>query len=215
MSGGWYSRPPIDEMMQADWYNAKQQLNPTAYSNLRKVAKASGFAPDKNPFSIELDTESDTRQHMRSLNEKNVAEFNRSVTEWANKVRSETRKNIKSLVKKDKNLSKSIKASYKFTKGELSAIGFSFRREGAWLFYGAGRGYGGDGSRTSWHDRHGNIRTANPNSLYKSGTGNRKAKDWFSPSVRAHIEELADIVANYDAAIVVNTFNILKPQENG
>lgn len=212
---GWYNRPPIDEMTQADWYNARYHMNENAYSNLRKVAKNAGVAPEKNPFSISLDTESDTRQHARSMNEKNVAEFNNAVQAWAGKVRSEAKKNIKALVKNDKNLSRSIKASYKFTKGELTAIGFSFRREGAWLFYGAGRGYGGDGSRTSWHDRHGNIRTVNPQSLYKSGTGNRKAKDWFTPSITAHIEELADIVANYDAAIVVNTFNILTPNNNG
>lgn len=215
MSSGWYNRPAVEEMTQADWYNAKQHMNKNSYANLRKVAKSAGLTQEKNPFSISLENESHTHQHMRALNAERVAEFNKAVTEWAAKVRAAAKSNIKALVKDDRNLSKSIKNSFRYNNGELTALGFSFRREGAWLFYGAGRGYGGDGSRTSWHDRHGNIRSVSPSSLYKAGSGARKAKDWFTPSVTANIEELADIVADYDASIVINTFNILSTTNNG
>ena len=209
MSTGWYSRPPIEDMTQADWFNAKKHLNGNAYNTLKKTAKKAGAGEAKNPFSISFESSSQTSQHVRSLNAQSVEEFNKNIKGWADKVRAQTRSNIKSLIDKDVSLSKSIKVSFKFQNGEISAVGISFKREGAWLFHGAGKGYGGDTGKSQWYDKHGNRKKATPESLYKSGTGKRKAKDWITPVINSNIEELAYLIAQYDCSIVINTYDLL------
>lgn len=208
MSAGWYNRPPLEEFTQADWYDAKRNLSPSAYGRLQGQAKKAGLIGNKDPFTAYLETPGETTQHMRSLNTEAVKSFNTTVQDWGRKVRSELRSSVKASVKKDTQLSSSIRVSYRLKRGELCAIGFSFAREGAWIHYGAGKGYGGDGSRTQWYDRNGNVRQANRDSLYKAGTGARKQINWFNPVIEANIEELADIVANYSSTIALNLSNI-------
>ena len=208
MSAGWYNRPPLEEFTRADWMTARTNMNDVAYKKLRSQASRAGLLTDISPFTASFDTESQTAVHMRSLRVARVEEFNKKVMTWGNKVRDELRRSVKSTVRRDRNLSKSIRVSYRLQKGELSAVGFNFIREGAWIHYGAGKGYGGDGSRTQWYDPYGKVRTARQDSLYKAGTGNRKAINWFNPVIERHIGELADIVAAYSSDITINLSNI-------
>lgn len=207
MSAGWYHQPPLEEFTRADWFRAKRNLNNAAYKRLVSRAKQAGLLENRNPFTAYLES-GETSQHMRSLNETAVKAFNGQVLAWGKLVQGELKRSVKAGVKKDKDLSASIRVSYQLKRGELSAIGFSFLREGAYIYHGAGRGYGGDGSRTQWYDKYGRMRKADADSLYKAGTGNRKQINWFNPVIDANIEELADIVADYSSTIALDLSNI-------
>ena len=87
---------------------------------------------------------------------------------------------------------------------EPHRIGFRFARHGVHLQRGAGRGYGGNiGSR--WFDRYGYIRSTDPRSLGKAGTGNRPERDWFNRTLDERLPFLEQIVSEYCADMTVNT----------
>lgn len=203
----WYRDKAIEDFTESDWHQAKKHMNANAYNKMRSLASRAGIAGQGDPFTATL-VSGETDQHIRSLDTAAVEDFNKKITDWGRKVQSQLRSSASGMVKNDRSLSKSIRCSFMSKRGELSAIGFSFVREGAWIHYGAGKNYAGDGSRTQWYDRHGIVRKARQDSLYKAGSGKRKPINWFNPVIEANISELADIVAEYSSTISLNLSHI-------
>ena len=137
MNGAWYHRPPLEEMTKADWSQAKKEMNPSAFRRISNIAQKGKITTTDEPFLAYLETESETSQFARSRDLQAVEEFNRRVIEWGGKVRAQLKSSARAMVKTDRELSKSIRVSYRLKRGELSAIGFSFAREGAWIYHGA------------------------------------------------------------------------------
>jgi hypothetical protein len=80
----------------------------------------------------------------------------------------------------------SLNAKYKMTGGSIRRIGFAFPRHMVFVHKGVGR----------------------ETPIGKVGTTNRKAKEWFVPVMDVKVEELADVIAETDADMVVNNFTI-------
>lgn len=155
---------------------------------------------------------SEVIKYQRGQDQEAVDKFNRDVQDWAKEVQGKLRSNVRAMVKKDNKLSSSIRPNFykdKTTK-EINRIGFSFRREGIYLHYGAGKGQGGfQGSK--WTDSYGTLQKTNPDSYGKMGTGARHSVDWFNTIIKKEIETLADIVAEYSADLIVDATRIYIP----
>src|SRR5438067_1895636 len=88
--------------------------------------------------------------------------------------------------------------------GETNRIWFGFPYYMVFVHKGAGRGYGGNGSRNGRHGivhqysrADGSKGQTSPASFGRMGTGKRQPKPWFNPVIEQQFPELADIVTNY------------------
>jgi hypothetical protein len=163
------------------------------------------------PFELDITSLSETGKYLRAQDAAKQEEFNKAVQLWAKDVSNKLKANVRSLIKKDVVLSKSIKPTFNYDKKygkEINRVGFSFRREGVYVHRGAGKGQGGFKGGSKWTDKYGKLKETNPASFYKMGKGNRKPVEWFNSVIDANIEALADIVANYSADMVVDAARI-------
>jgi hypothetical protein len=90
-------------------------------------------------------------------------------------------------------LQKSIKGRVKVRQNEPYAIAYQFLRYGAWLEKGAGKGAGGYKGST-WYDKNGNKKTANPLSKNKMGA-KRLAHPWFDETIQDRLPVLAHLIS--------------------
>jgi len=135
-------------------------------------------------------------------------QYNAKVRAWGKNVTRDLRSSARGMLTKSSLLVPSIKPRFSRNKsGEIVIVGFSLRREGVYAHHGAGRGYGGE-KGSKWIDRYGRSRETDPASLGKMGSGGRRARPWFNPVLAWHIEELADIAAEYSSKIVLDTTRI-------
>lgn len=158
------------------------------------------------PFELSLDSFDSDMKAIRLEYKSVTKEYNKDVSDWAEKQRMGLRSSVYRMVKNNIGLSESIEEKVYFNrKGgkEAQRIGFSFLREGIHLHKGAGRGQGGL-LGSSWIDRHGQRKTRAPESAGKMNSGNRKSKEWFDSVVDKRLPQLADIVGNYSATLQVN-----------
>ena len=162
------------------------------------------------PFELSLDCVSETAKYERAQDAERMDQFNKDVEAWAMHVTSLLRSNVRTMVKRDIGLSESIHPNIYYDRKyrkEAKRVGFSFLREGIYIHKGAGRGQGGYlGSK--WTDHYGKLKTTNPESLGKMGSGNRKPIEWFNPIVERELSALADIVAEYSADLQINATQI-------
>jgi len=160
------------------------------------------------PFQIDLISTDDERA-ARMENPERVKKFNADVRSWAKEASRSLKSSVSTMIDNDEELSKSINAKVSTAKREVSRIGFAFAREGIYTHKGAGVGQGGFKGGSKWINAKGETKSTNPNSFMKMGTGNRKPKHWFDPVIEQKIPQLADMVADYDATMVLNETSIL------
>jgi len=160
------------------------------------------------PFQIDL-INSDDERAARMEDPERVKKFNADVRSWAKDATRSLKSNVSAVIDNDEELSKSIKAKVSTYKREVSKVGFAFVREGIYAHKGAGAGYGGFKGGSKWINAKGETKTTNPKSFMKMGTGNRKQRQWFDPVIEQKIPQLADMVADYDATMVLNQTSIL------
>lgn len=179
-------------------------------SNLKKTQS---LLRDGLPFTISMKSINKELIRERSLDKERVAKFNKDVKAWTRRTTSKLKASVRSLVQKDISLSDSLTPAYYHyennKKSEITRIGFGVEREGIYIQKGAGRGHGGYvGSQ--WTDLYGKLKKTNPKSKGLMDTGNRRSINWLNSVMEKEIEELADIVAEYSADIIVDAtkFNI-------
>jgi len=159
------------------------------------------------PFIIGLDSVSEAGAYNRAKDTETLAAFHTQVEAWSKKATSALKSSVSALIENDIELSDSIRPNlYSNKYGEYNRIGFSFKREGIYVHQGAGRGFGGT-KGSKWIHK-GVVRTTNPESFGRMGSGGRTEKKWFDPTIKAMLPELADIVANYCADMAINIDSI-------
>jgi len=163
------------------------------------------------PFEFSIESFSESDKYTRRQDLVRVIKFNEDVMAWAKNTKAKLKMNIKSLVSQDRSLSRSLgyRVYYdrKYAK-EAQRIGFSFDREGVYLHKGARRGYGGT-KGSKWYTLKGEVRTTNPNSLFKMGTGNSPEIEWFNPIIEYEAPQLADLVSEYWVTLTVDKTKML------
>jgi hypothetical protein len=100
-----------------------------------------------------------------------------------------------------------IKAITRKREGLINKIKLQFKVSGIYREKGAGKGYGGS-KGSKWINAKGELKTTNPNSLNKQGTGNRQAAPWFNPVVEKFADELADELLTEFVEIAFNQIKI-------
>lgn len=100
-----------------------------------------------------------------------------------------------------------IKTATKKRDGLIYRISVRFKKTGVYSEKGAGRGYGGT-KGSKWLDANGNLKSTNPKSLGKQGTGRRKAKPWYNPVIEKFADDLANKVADEFVEVVFNNLKI-------
>lgn len=162
------------------------------------------------PFEISLQSLSEADKFQRQQNKDRLDQFNQDVKDWAQRVTKMLKSNVRSMVKRDHVLSKSIRPNFYYDRQyetEISRIGFSFAREGIWIHKGAGKGQGGFlGSK--WYNLRGELKSTSETSKGKMGNGNRQPIEWFDPIIEQMLPELADIVAEYSGSLQIDATSI-------
>ena len=100
-----------------------------------------------------------------------------------------------------------ITVSTRKSYGMVNRVSIKFKRTGIYSEKGAGRGYGGK-KGSKWKNAKGEIKSTNPRSLGKAGTGNRKAKPWFNPVVEQFADQLAEKLADEFVEVTINRLMI-------
>lgn len=209
---------PLEQFTLNDWLRASQELSPLNFGQLKKDARVIGIpipAPVRSFNSspiIKFDFSASTiAREVRISDSAALERFKKNIHDWCDHLMSDLRSNVSSmgLVSSKTNAVKLIDSFETYIKlddeyhVEPVRLGIRFARHGVFLHYGAGRGYGGHvGSR--WLDRLGYSHETNPESLGKMGTGNRSRKDWFNSILEWHMNELADIAADYSLDMAVD-----------
>lgn len=85
-------------------------------------------------------------------------------------------------------------------------ITFKFVRYGAFLEKGARKGYGGKVGSKFGDYKKGIIKSTNPKSLNKMGTGKSPAVPWTVPALEEQLPELADMVGDIYDRDILKTF---------
>ena len=164
---------------------------------------------------IQIEMMSEVERYNVARDPERAAAYNKEVEEWQKRLSSELRTKV---AVRSRRVAEELKPrSYKDEYGLINRLGFSFPRHGIWLHYGAGRGQGGwQGS--SWTKLKrvngveistGIVRHTDPNSINgRMGTGNREAFEWFDPTVRSRIDELAEIVTKYFDNMIIDATRI-------
>ena len=147
-----------------------------------------------------------------------VQEFNSGATKWGKNVHTTAKEHLNYLdvdsggSKVSHHLKENFRVNFHRQKeggvSRIWRIGFGFPPTGAYLHYGAGRGYGGSGE-SLWKDSKGILRSTNPESIGKMGTGNRRPKDWFNPAVESNLQKMDKIVGEYGDDLALNTAGLL------
>lgn len=213
-------RKSLDQFTIGDWLQAQKDLSTENFKKLRSLATKAGIeipaavrGANMNPRVLFDFNMSDVAREVRISDIAAVNKFKQDLEAWSDRLVSDLRASVSSMGlissrtsgynKLIDSFQSYIKLDDKY-KVEPVKVGVRFARHGVFLHYGAGRGYGGRiGSR--WIDRLGHTKETNKESLGKAGTGKRPIKDWFNPVLDSHIEELADIAANYCADMIVNS----------
>lgn len=206
-------RPSLDSFTIADWIEAQRSMTAGRFKQLKKVARTAGIeipaavrGRNVRPrITFEFDG-GETEQFQRIQDSERLKKFNDDVKQWGKDVEAALRESIRNNFGEGA-LHSSIESYVSMDKhyhAEARRVGFRFSRHGVHLHYGAGRGYGG-AKGSVWLDRLNYVRRTNPESLGKMGTGAREANDWFNPVLEQHLQQLADIAADYCLDMVVNT----------
>ena len=164
---------------------------------------------------IQIEMMSEVERYTMARDPERAASYNKEVEEWQKRLTSELRTKV---AVRSRRVAEELKPrSYKDEYGLINRLGFSFPRHGIWLHYGAGRGQGGwQGSSWTKLERvngveisTGIVRHTDPNSINgRMGTGNREAFEWFDPTVRSRIDELAEIVTKYFDNMIIDATRI-------
>lgn len=206
-------RPSLDSFTIADWIEAQRSMSDGRFKQLKKLARTAGIeipaavrGRNVRPrITFEFDG-GETEQFQRIQDSERLKKFNDDVKQWGKDVEAALRANVSTQFGTGV-LSAGIESYVAMDKhyhAEVRRVGFRFPRHGVHLHYGAGRGYGGT-QGSVWLDRLNYVRRTNPESLGKMGTGAREANDWFNPVLEQHLQQLADIAADYCLDMVVNT----------
>lgn len=164
---------------------------------------------------IQIEMMSEVERYAMARDPDRAASYNKEVEEWQKRLTSELRTKV---AVRSRRVAEELKPrSYKDEYGLINRLGFSFPRHGIWLHYGAGRGQGG-WTGSSWTKLErvngveistGIVRHTDPNSINgRMGTGNREAFEWFDPTVRSRIDELAEIVTKYFDNMIIDATRI-------
>jgi len=123
----------------------------------------------------------------------------------ANTLRSEI--SVQGIGSVSNRLRRSIKPKLGKKYGDINRISFGIQRYGIFLIKGAGRGYGGQ-KGSSWTNAEGErVRTAT-SSKGKMGTGKRKARDFWNPTLDRHLPIMAKRLADGTWEMTVKALNI-------
>lgn len=213
-----YNRPSIDQFTLNDWLQAQRELSANSFKQLKRLATVAGIpipAPvrgvNSKPRVLFDFNMSNTAREVRISDIAALNKFKRDLDEWCDHLLSDLRSSLSSMglvsSKNHDRLIDSLETYIKYDdvfKAEPVKIGIRFARHGVFLHYGAGRGYGGRVGST-WLDRLGYIKGTNPESLGKAGTGKRPQRNWFNSVLDYHVNELADIAANYCSDMIVDS----------
>lgn len=205
-----------------DWLRLRRELSFQEFSRMKQISWAC-FLPV--PYSLQKNSNSDPtivfeltpdNRLLQSRVEdlEALRKFRKDVARWcqdtelALKIAAPVHKSTRPYWEHEEHPLRSSIQSYVKNDDRFHAepqrIGFRFARHGVHLQRGAGRGYGGNiGSR--WFDRYGYIRSTDPRSLGKAGTGSRPERDWFNRTLDERLPYLQDIVSEYCADMTVNT----------
>lgn len=171
----------------------EQRMYSNKIRRKREEAGAHNFAPE-----LQIKFMSYAMAQQRSMDKERMQKFNEDVKAWANKVEGELKM---SAPRKHGVLQKSIKSNRSYKCGEISRVGFSMARHGAYIFQGAGRGYAGDGT-SMWYNTAGKRVSAHPFSIGR--LGGRPSIDWFNPVIRRNEAELVDIIHEYASELMID-----------
>lgn len=117
------------------------------------------------------------------INSIDFTDFNQGVKQVSKLMRIGAMGGIMNMSLRDKGtLLSSVKNYTREQEGIANRISLSFSRHGVFVEKGAGRGYGGSKGST-WYDSKGKRKTTNPQSFGKMGSGNRRKRPWFNPTV--------------------------------
>ncbi|MDU1906655.1 MAG: hypothetical protein E6772_17960 [Dysgonomonas sp.] len=159
------------------------------------------------PFKVSIESLSESDKFTRRQDLVRLNEYNDNVKDWGKNTSVKLKASVKSLIDRDLLLSDSIKPKVyydrKYAK-EANRVGFTFVREGVYVHKGAGRGKGGT-KGSKWFNLKGERMSTNPDSLFKMGTGSRQPKEWFDPVVEQELLQLADLVSDFSAGLVIDT----------
>lgn len=173
-----------------------------------KSTKLSARTLKHLPYSLSIESLSEVDTRLRKTDTEAVKQFNDDVRAWGKQAQSALKSSVRSLVRNDVVLSRSIRAKAYYDRSggiaEVNRVGFSFAREGIFIHHGARRGRGGYVG-SSWLDRHGERKFRASESAGKMSGGIK----WFDPVIEDLIPQLADIVANYSASLQINATNLL------
>ena len=100
-----------------------------------------------------------------------------------------------------------VKTTTRKRDGLISKISIIFKKSGIYREKGAGKGYGG-AKGSKWVNAKGELKTTNPKSLNKQGTGNREAAPWLNPVVEKFADQLADELLDEFVEIAFNNLKI-------
>ena len=122
------------------------------------------------------------------INSEDIPEFNRKVKRWGDKVKNDLNSCV-AYLKQDESvqvrhsesyvsIGDSLRTTVKKNHGLAQRVSISFTQHGVFWHYGVGRG--------------------RPIGSHTEGV------DWFNPVMKSHMDELANIVAEFNSGIVVN-----------
>jgi hypothetical protein len=180
------------------------------YKNLSQQGQrrfSAGGTPlkkDKQPFLITVES---TNTNPDDDEQITLKEFRKRVNKWAEDTTILLRANFRGGTNDTKDSASTILPNVYIKGKQWDKVSFRMARHLVYVHKGAGKGQGGDiGSK--WTDRYGKLKQTDPNSLGFQNTGKRIAFEWFDPMVKKQLGELADIVAEYNADMVMNATQI-------
>lgn len=138
------------------------------------------------------------------LSSADLAALNAEVKRWADSVRNAARSHVPG-----GELRNSIKTTLRKNLGQVERVSIGFKKQGAYLHVGAGRGYGGKGG-SFYSEAQGKRVKVRETSIGRMGTGARPAVEWLTPEIERRLPELAGITAKYFADGWVKTRAVTK-----
>lgn len=136
--------------------------------------------------------------------------LNADLRSWSEATKKDLRSTMNRLsIHETGELMKSVSYKMSMNYGQVNRIRLRFQRYGIFVEKGAGRGYGGS-KGSKWIDKKSSSHQTNSASLGKMGTGKRKAKPWFNPTMDTDIDKLSEVIVRDYGDIITANFSHFK-----
>lgn len=213
----WNPGKTLDAYTADDWVTASRFCTRSEYRRMVRIAKKAGVLDAGAVHDIKMSTVSSIEEYQRANDTERMDQYNQSLIQWQEETIAALRSNLAMMGIGGGELASSLKAMQKKNQyGEINRLGFSFARQGIYIFHGAMNGFGGwKGSHWSYRKKTNSgyintseMRYTRTKSMGRLAESTMKDRNWFNPVIERRIEALAKICTEYCDDMIIDATNI-------